>query len=65
MVADLRLAFTYFTSREKTLIAGRLAGHLQVAESELERPALDERELVRARALDEAIRKEAAAWNLI
>jgi|GEM_PF-1050029 len=65
MVADLRLAFTYFTSREKTLIAGRLAGHMQVAESELERPALDERELVRARVLDEAIRKEAAAWNLI
>lgn len=65
MVADLRLAFTYFTSREKTLIAGRLAGHLQVAEAELEQPALDERELVRARTLDEAIRKEAAAWNLI
>ncbi|WP_020620483.1 DUF5682 family protein [Paenibacillus daejeonensis] len=64
MAADLRLAFTFFTPGEKALIAGRVARRFGVRESELDRPAVDERLLLRAEALDQAIRREFAAWNL-
>ncbi|WP_338554497.1 DUF5682 family protein [Paenibacillus sp. KS-LC4] len=65
MVPELRLAFTYFTPMETSLIAERVAALHQAEPGELERPPIDEQTLVQAKALDEAIRKEFAAWRLI
>ncbi|WP_341281013.1 DUF5682 family protein [Paenibacillus sp. FSL H8-0537] len=65
MVPELRLAFTYFTPMETSLIAERVAALHQAEPGELERPPIDEQTLVQAKALDEAIRKEFAAWKLI
>ncbi|KQO18166.1 DUF5682 family protein [Paenibacillus sp. Leaf72] len=65
MVPELRLAFTYFTPMETSLIAERVAKRHQAEPEELERPPIDEQTLIQAKALDEAIRKEFAAWKLI
>lgn len=65
MVAELRLAFTYFTPMETSLIADRVAHVLSTQEDLLEVSGLEEQELLRAQALDDALRKEFTAWMLI
>ncbi|WP_342551293.1 DUF5682 family protein [Paenibacillus sp. FSL R7-0652] len=65
MIPELRLAFTYFTPMETSLIAERAAKLHQVKPDEMAIPALDEQLLIKYRTQDEALRKEFAAWKLI
>lgn len=65
MIPEFRLAFTYFTPMETGLIAERVAKLHQVKPDEMLTPARDEQVLMQYRALDEALRKEFAAWKLI
>jgi hypothetical protein len=64
MIPELRLAFTYFTPMETSLIAERVAGMYQTDPAMLARPPIDEATLIQARALDEAIRREFAVWMM-
>lgn len=65
MVPELRLAFTHFTPVESSLIAEKVAALHETTMYELELPAVKEQALIEARRMDEAIRKEFAAWKLI
>ncbi|PQP81668.1 hypothetical protein C0Q44_18390 [Paenibacillus sp. PCH8] len=65
MVPELRLAFTYFTPMETSLIAERVAILHQVEPEEMLWPAVDEHMLIQSKTWDEALRKEFAAWKLI
>ena len=65
MIPELRLAFTYFTPMETTLIADRVAKLHQVQSEEMAMPGVDEQTLIQVKSWDEAIRKEFEAWKLI
>ncbi|MNJ49114.1 hypothetical protein D3C77_443300 [compost metagenome] len=65
MVPELRYAFTHFTAAEIRLIMKQIAGLHQVSVTELEQEGISEVMLMKAKAQDEAIRKEFAKWNLI
>lgn len=65
MVAELRLAFTNFTPMETSLIADRVAHLLNSQDALLEEAGVEEQELLRAQALDDALRKEFITWMLI
>ncbi|MHA7965285.1 DUF5682 family protein [Paenibacillus sp. CAU 1782] len=64
MAPELRLAFTYFTPMETALIAERVADLHQSEPEELLLPPVDEADLLRAKNLDDGIRKEFEAWKL-
>lgn len=65
MIPELRLAFTYFTPMETTLIADRVAKLHQVHSNEMAIPGIDEHTLIQVKSWDEAIRKEFETWKLI
>ncbi|WP_232698466.1 DUF5682 family protein [Brevibacillus daliensis] len=63
---ELRLAFTYFTPLEITHIADKVAALYNTTREELLTcQAIDEREIIRAKKLDHAIKEEFARWNLM
>ncbi|MDO3411417.1 DUF5682 family protein [Saccharibacillus sp. CPCC 101409] len=64
LLPELRLAFTFFTPPEASRIAERVANLYGVPACRLEEAAVDERDLLYARRLDEHIRKEFAVWKL-
>ncbi|MGO0061944.1 DUF5682 family protein [Brevibacillus fluminis] len=65
VVPELRLAFTYFTPMEISLIAEKVAALFQTSVEEIVRPAIDGQTLRQARELDQAIQKEFAKWSLM
>lgn len=62
---ELKLAFTYFSPMEIITISENVANLYQTSMEEISCSALDEEILIKARNLDETIRKEFARWNLV
>lgn len=65
IVPELRLAFTYFSPMEITMLSEKVAALFQTDVVELTFPAVDEPTLRQARMLDMGIKEEFAKWNLI
>ncbi|OWR27412.1 hypothetical protein CDO73_22605 [Saccharibacillus sp. O23] len=64
LLPELRLAFTFFTPPETSRIATKVAALHGIPAARLELPAVDERTLLAAKRLDQAIREELASWKL-
>lgn len=64
LLPELRLAFTFFTPPETSRIAAKVAELHGMPAARLELPAVDERTLLAAKRLDQAIREELASWQL-
>lgn len=64
LLPELRLAFTFFTPPETSRIAAKVAELHGIPAARLELPAVDERTLLAAKRLDQAIREELASWQL-
>ncbi|MED1917668.1 DUF5682 family protein [Bacillus thuringiensis] len=65
VVPELRLAFTYFSPMEISMLSEKVAALFQTTVEQVTNPVIDERTLRDARMLDQAIKEEFAKWNLI
>lgn len=65
VVPELRLAFTYFSPMEISMLSDKVAALFQTTVEQVTNRVIDERTLLAARVLDQGIKEEFAKWNLI